>query len=222
MAFVDECMGLLSDLLGCKSELKRYEIREKARRIMKGKKPIRRPVRMRRVLVTAAAIMLLIATTVTVYAVAPTFRRAVNALLSIETESDVEVRVWRRDGTPHIVYDGLDAMLEGEGLNLMMPHRMPEGVDVLLMSYWIDEDHIMIYPENCCFTMMVHFNRTDLQEYKDDADWSFRRNGITFYVYEGTTGTDVHVVDDEQGLVYSFIGNGENRELILDLTKSFY
>lgn len=225
--FVNECMALLSELITDKYNLSEEEIKAQARRITSSKKTEevkKRPVKLKRMVIVAIAAAILLCGALTVLAISPAFRDMVMAVLNLDVGDSIE-----HNGVTYInagegrVYSDISELVEKEGLNIMYPHELPDGVEITEVSYFEEENCIYLYFTDMLISMTIQFDVTSFDEYINTEE-VFVYNGISYYLhsrmYNNEFYYDIYILDYENSTIYSI--NSRNKPLIIELIKTIY
>lgn len=150
MNLVIECEECLSELLGNGNdftneqlEQKLIEIKSKSAKVNKKTFKMRTPFR--KSIIALCAVIVLIAGSVTVYAISPAFRSMVLSLLNLSEGTSIE-----NSGITYIylgeavVYSNIEKMIEAESLDIMYPHKLPDGVVLEKVSASETQQNIII------------------------------------------------------------------------------
>lgn len=231
--FVNECMALLSELITDKYNLSEEEIKAQARRITSAnpKNSIKkvelvdkRPIKLKRLAIFAIAAAVFICGALTVFAVSPAFRNMVMSVLGMDVGDSIE-----QNGVTYInsgegkVYADIAELVEKEGLDIMYPHELPEGVEITKVTYFPDEDSLFINFVDTTISITIQFNVTDFDDYRNTED-VIVYNGIDFYVHERVRNNEIwysiYVIDVRSNTLYSI--KSQDRSLLVSLIKNIY
>lgn len=225
--FVNECMALLSELITDKYNLSEEEIKAQARRITSSKKTEevkKRPVKLKRMVIVAIAAAILLCGALTVFAISPAFRDMVMAVLNLDVGDSIE-----HNGVTYInagegrVYSDISELVEKEGLNIMYPHELPDGVEITEVAYFEEEKDIDICFNIADISMTLQFDVKEYEEYKASEE-VLTFNNIDFYLHSRIRNDElwysVYFIDYDNEILYSIFAN--DKTLIFDLMKTIY
>lgn len=227
--FVDECMALLSDLVTDKYNLSEKEIRAQVRRITSANssKVIptkRKPVKLKRFAYVAIAAAVLICGALTAFSVSSDFRYMVKSLLKLEVGDSVETSevTYIKNGVG-TVYSDISELVEKENLNIMYPHKLPDGLEVTKVVRVETEDIVSVVFSDVKTSIRIKFNAENLDEYTNTSEVC-TYNGVNFYVVIH------HEYDNELICMYSvdytnhvlYLITGQDESQIHELIQNFY
>lgn len=225
-AFVDECMAMLSELMTDEYNLTPEQINSKVQKITSNHSTVsakKKPMKLKRLVVIAVAAAVLICGTIAVLAT-PYLRHMVMRVLGMEVGESIEY-----NGVTYInsgegkVYSNIAELVEQEGLDIMYPHKLPEGLEITKVVKFEEEDKIIVIfnDENINFT--VKYNITNLDNHTNTDD-IVSYNNISFYIYskpsDNHTRYSTYAIDTANNILY-FI-TGYDKSVINELIQNFY
>ena len=229
--FVNECMALLSELITDKYNLSEEEIKAQARRITSAnpKNNIKkvelvdkRPIKLKRLAIFAIAAAVFICGALTVFAVSPAFRNMVMSVLGMNVGDSIE-----HNGITYInsgegkVYADIAELVEKEGLDIMYPHELPDGVEITKLVMFENEDKLYINFNETEISIIIYFNTTFYDEYTNTSE-ILNFNEIDFYLHSRNLNNeqnyDVYFIDYDNKILYCI--NGSNKSTIVELIKT--
>ncbi len=143
MELIDECDSFLSDLLDDGLNLTDNEINKRYATVMSRikKEQKRRRISIshiaRKFAVFAAAVLVVVVSTLSVYAYFPSFHDWVNRILNLPVGSSFEAEeiTFINNGEP-IVYSDMETLIKNEGLEgILYPKNLPKDLKILSVKY---------------------------------------------------------------------------------------
>jgi len=188
-SLLDDCTKLVAELKGIKSELTKEEIAEKYRQamekaaIMKAAAKIRR---IKRAIITAAVVFLIVLGGIALYAFNPTVHDWIGKMLSLpcgSTVDDHDVTYIHNDVVER--YDSIDELLQSLDLDILYPSAFLDD-DVVVSSVILKRTTqfdillFLISDTNYYF----HIELLNDNFITSDQSSIYENNGLTFYLRE--------------------------------------
>jgi hypothetical protein len=224
--FIDECMALLSELITDEYDLTPEQIANKARKITSSHGTIsvkKKPMKMKRLVAIAVAAAVLLCGTIAVFA-APALRQMVMCVLGMEVGERIE-----QNGITYInsgegkVYSDIAELIEQEGLDIMYPHKLPDGLEITKVVKFEEEDIINVLFNDPEVSITIRFNIYNANDHLN-PDEVIEHNDIKFFIQSreenDTKLYDTYYIDSTQTVLYSI--RCADRIILDDIIKNIY